>query len=332
MAEHGTGLLVSPLRRRYLRHIAMLLALGAAPLVRGQGRGKGLPLIGFLHAASRESVGYRLEAFTAELASLGWNVGSNVLLEARWADNRVDRLAELARDLVARSPALVVAAPAPAAKAVSQASAKVPIVMVGGSPVEMGLAKSLARPGGLVTGLLTNSEVDSKYLELLKQAIPSLFRAGFLLDGSTTRFAAEGQPTDSREAVYAMARKPDDLPQAFESLAARGAQALVILPSTWFTGDRKRIIAFANKRRWPIVASTSDWTSDGALISYGVDQAAVFRRAAHYADRILKGTLPGEIPIERPLQYELIVNKAAAKSLGVSVTQAMLLRADKVIE
>jgi len=274
------------------------------------------------------------------MAALGWKEGSNYVLEERWAEGRMDRLRALAEELKVKKPAVIVAGVG-AVIVAAKAAPNVPVVqMQGGSPVAAGLAASLARPGGMVTGV-TNvvGEVSEKYLELLFAAAPKLQRVGFLVDpvsGSYDAHMKNARRATERyrvEAQFAEAVKPEDLDPALSRLVKEGVQGLVIMPSAgMFIAERTRIVKFALAQRWPVVAGPSTFVEEGALISYSADSSALHRRAAYYVDRILKGAKPGDLPIEQPTKFELVVNLKTAKAIGLTIPQNLLFRADRVIE
>jgi len=297
-------------------------------------------LIGWLNMASRESGGHWLTAFKQGLAEFGWKEGLQYVVEERWAAGRIERLQPLAEELAVKKPVLIVAAPSQSVAAASKAAPKIPIVHATGSdPVYAGFAKSLARPGGMITGLSNVvADLSEKYLELLLAVAPKLRRVGFLMD--STNFARIPMMEGARRSVGRQAiearfeeiAKPEEVEPALSRLAKERVQALVAMPSPMFGAERKRIIALAQTQHWPVIAWSREWAADGALLSYGVDTAANFRRAAYYADRILKGANPAELPIEQPFRIELVVNLKTAKALGIAIPQTLLVRADEVIQ
>ena len=297
-------------------------------------------LVGWLHPGSRAANDRGFAAFKERMAELGWKDGSNYVLEQRWAEAQTKRLPALAEALKARKPAVIVAVLPEAVIAAAKAAPNVPVVQAqGSSPVTSGLAASLARPGGMVTGI-TNvpTEVSEKYLELLLDAVPKLKRVGFLVDSSgvgRVQRRQTGIRSSSRYAVdarFAEAASPDELDSAFSHLAKEGVQGLVVLPSTWFTAERRRILRLAAARRWPVVAGPLPFAEDGALLTYSADALLNFRRAADYVDRILKGTKPGDLPIEQPTKFELVVNIKTAKALGLEIPPAVISQATRLIE
>ncbi len=296
-------------------------------------------VIGWLHFSSREVDGNNLVAFKEGLAAQGWNDAARFVIEERWANGRIERLKLLAEELAVKKPAVVVAWPTQTVAACVKAMPGVPVVQAAAAdPVVTGFAASLARPGGMVTGLSNVvTDVFEKFLELLLAAVPKLRRVGFLAD--STNFARVKFMDSARrsaaqhgiEARIAEAASPEDIEPAISRLAAEGVHALIVTPSPLFVFERSRIIGLALKRRWPVVAP-STFSDAGALLSYGVDIPAQFRRAAYYVDRILKGAKPGDLPIEQPTTVALTINLKTARALGIAVPRTILLRADRVIE
>ena len=295
-------------------------------------------LIGWLITGSRS--GNALATFKEGLAALGWIEGRQFVIEERSADSRTDRLPLLAGELAAKKPALIVTVTAQATAAAARAAPRTPIVQAtGADPVIAGFAASLARPGGMITGLSNiTADVTEKYLELLLAAVPKLKRVGFLGDSnnltraSLTKAAQRSAAQYSVEARFAEVAGPEEIELALSRLAKEGAQALVVMSGAFFLSQRQRILKLALAHRWPVIASGRAWPEDGALLSYGIDLSANFRRAAYYVDRILKGAKPGDLPIEQPMRLELVINRKTAKALGLTIPQSLLLMADKVIE
>jgi putative ABC transport system substrate-binding protein len=274
------------------------------------------------------------------MLELGRREGVDYVLEERYADGRLDRLASFAQELAAKKPALIVAAPGRAAAVMSKAAPAIPIVQAtGDSAVFHGIAKSLAQPGGMVTGLTSiPGELADKFIELLLAASPGLKRVGLLVDATSpdlrrleeqTRRAVEHYKVELR---MAEAAKAEDFEGALSRLAKEGVEGLVIRPSGWFNAERQRIIKLALAHRWPVVAPNMAYVEEGALLSYGVDNIALFRRSAYYVDRILKGAKPSDLPIEQPTVFELAVNLKTAKLLGINVPPEIMVRATQVIK
>ncbi len=306
------------------------------------GQSKQPILIGWLHADSRELSGHYLTAFKEGLAALGWKEGSQLVIEERWADGRSARLQSLAEELAAKKLAVIVAAPQVSVPAAANAAPKTPIVMAtGGDPVAAGLVKSLARPGGMITGLTNfSSSIAEKYIELLVAAAPKVKRVGVLsgpslgVPGRAASIEAVRRSAVqySVEAHIAAVAKSEDIEPAISRLAKEGVQGLVVLLTPLLRIERRRIMKLALAQHWPVVAGVNEFAEEGALISYSGDALANYRRAAYYVDRILKGTKPEDLPIEQSTRFELIVNQKTAKALGIKIPNSILVSADKVIE
>jgi ABC-type uncharacterized transport system substrate-binding protein len=299
-------------------------------------------LIGWLHAGSPAMQGHFLAALKNGLSDLGWKEGVHVAFEERWADGRSDRLPALAAELAAKNPAVIVASPSQTVAAAAKAAPKIPIILASGSdPVAAGFAASLARPGGMITGIHNfGTDVTEKLPEFLLAATPKIRRVGVLVDVTVpvplrNLFMEAAQRSLARrsvEARFAEAGSPEEIERALARLSADGAQALVALSSPMFGSDRRRITKYALAHGWPLIGSYRDWAEDGALLSYGPDFTANYRRAAYYVDRILKGAKPGDLPIEQPTKIELVINLRTARALKLEIARDLLLRADKVIE
>ena len=297
-------------------------------------------LIGWLHSDSREASLHYLTAFKEGLAELGLKERVHYVMEERWANGRSARLQSLAEDLAAKKPAVIVAAPLQPVPIATKAAPTTPIVQAtGGDPSTTGLVKSLARPGGMVTGLTNfNAPVTEKFLELLIVAAPGLNRVAFLMDPNAGGYrdsmdaARRSVAQSSVQAQFAEVVNAEDIDRAIPRLAKDGAQALVVMLSPMLRVERRRIMKLATAQRWPVVAGTSEFVDEGALLSYSADVLANYRRAAYYVDKILKGAKPGDLPIEQSTKFELAVNVKTAKALGITIPQSILLRADKLIE
>jgi len=299
-------------------------------------------VIGWLHLGSRESGLWQLTSLKEGLAALGYKEGQHYVIEERWAQGREERIQALAAELVAKKPVVIVPAFSIPARAAAKAAPTTPIVLVGGNPVEMGLVNSLARPGGMITGLSNVlSEVREKYIELLVAAAPTARRIGVLHRGNpgsaavarskdaAMRFAAQ----HGIEVRFEGVTHPEEIEPALSRLTKQGTQALVVFPHSMFGPQVTRIVKYAQGHRWPLVGSPALMRSeDGALISYGADVPAIFRRAAWYVDRILKGTKPGDLPIEQPMTFELVVNLKIAKVLGLTMPPEIMIQATRVIQ
>jgi putative ABC transport system substrate-binding protein len=284
--------------------------------------------------------GRTLLAFKEGMAALGWKEGANYLLEIHWAEGRVDPLPGLAEELAAKKPTVIVAVSVDATIAAAKAAPKVPVVQaIGSSPVDVGLATSLARPGGMVSGITNlSAELSAKSLEMLLAVAPTLKRVGFLVDLGSSRYDYQLQSMRSAaerlrvEARFAEVSKAEEIEPAIARLAKEGVEGLVVLPSIrLFYAERTRIITAAFAHRWPVIARGGAWVRSGALLSYGADILVLCRRAAYYVDRILRGAKPGDLPIEQPTKFVLVVNLKTAKALGLTFPRWMLLQADSVI-
>jgi putative ABC transport system substrate-binding protein len=287
--------------------------------------------------------GHFLSAFKEGLATLGWKEGAQYVIEERWANGRIGQLQPLAEELVARKPAIIVAATSAAVGAAAKAAPKTPIVMASGSdPVAQGFVKSLARPGAMITGVTNiTTDIAEKHVELLLAAAPKVKRVGVLVDstprvGSRTEAQMEAARRSAAQyqvqAHFAQVASPEEIELAIPRLAKEGAQALVVMVNPLLRNERRRIVKLAMAHRLPVVAGERVFAEEGALLSYGADTSVNYRRAAYYVDRILKGTKPGDLPMEQPTKFELVVNMKTAKALGLTLPQPLLMRVDRVIE
>ncbi len=296
--------------------------------------------IGLLSGFSPSVYAGSYPAFRLGLRDLGWVEGRNISIEERYAEGSHDRLPDLAADLVRLDVDVIVTTATSDALAAKKATTTIPIVMVaGGDPVANGLVESLARPGGNVTGLSQMLQaLGGKRLELLKEIVPKLSRVGVLWNpqsaSATLGWKENQQP--ARQLGLQLhsleARSPSELDKAFEVAIVARAGALAILPDPVISTNLRRIVDFAAKSRLPSIYQSSEFADAGGLVTYGPDRADLFRRAAAYVDKILKGARPGDLPVDQPTKLELVVNLKTAKALGVTIPQSVLLRADRVIE
>ena len=315
--------------------LAMAGGLLAAPLVaEGQEAGK-VARIGMMSASSSPLV----EAFMQGLRELGYVEGRNVSIEYRWTEGRDERLPGLVADLVRLKVDVIVAA-SQAAVAAKQATTAIPIVMpVITDPVRLGLVGSLARPGGNATGLATqNDELPGKWMELVKEILPKVSRVAILLhptyDGGVQLRASEAAARSLGVRVQVVnVERPDDFGTAFAEVQRNRAQALIVSSSGLFYVHRTRLVEFAAKHRLPTIYHQSEFVVvSGGLMSYGPDFRDLFRRAATYVDKILKGAKPSDLPVQQPTKFELVINLKTAKALGLAIPESFLLRADELIE
>jgi putative ABC transport system substrate-binding protein len=295
--------------------------------------------IGYLSAGSLVLV-EAIAAFTDALRELGWIEGKNVAFERRYAENRLERLAEFAAELVHLNVDVIVAEGTLAPLAAKRATSTIPIVMaVAGDPLGSGLVESLARPGGNVTGMsLMAPDLGGKRLELLKELLPRLGRVAVLWN-ATNRYAAlvyEQTQAAGRtlgiEVQSLEVRGPDDFEGAFEAARQQHSDALITVEDPLTGTYRERIMHFAAVNRLPSLHGLREEVVVGGLISYGANFEDLFRRAAGYVDKILKGAKPADLPVQQPTKFELVINLKTAKALGLQVPPSLLARADEVIE
>jgi putative ABC transport system substrate-binding protein len=272
------------------------------------------------------------------LATLGYIEGRNIVFEHRYADGKPERLGDLATDLVRAKPDLIVAAGGDVAPFAKRATISIPIVVItSADPVQGGLVASLARPGGNVTGLtFVSSELAGKRLQFLKEAAPGLTRIAVLWnpDHPDDEFRATQEAGRSLGVHVASleVRRPDDLDGAFALAARERAGAVIVVSSRLMTLNRSRILDLAARNRLLLASGWGPWAAEGGLLSYGPDLPAVISRSATYVDRILKGAKPGDIPVEQPTKFSLVVNLKTARAFGLAIPPALVQRADQVIE
>ena len=280
------------------------------------------------------------QAFRLGLRDLGWIEGQNISIVYRYAEGRSDRLPEIAADLVRQKVDVIVAALVIDALAAKEATSTIPIVVAAaGDPVALKVVESEARPGGNVTGLSQISvEVVGKRLELLKDIVPNLSRVAVLWDPQnpvSTLNWKELQIPAQQLAVQLLSLEvssTNDFDKAFEDATKERAGALAVMPAPLFAGNLKRIADLAAKSRLPSIFQFSEFTDAGGLLAYGPDRSDMFRRAAAYVDKILKGAKPADLPMERPTKFEFVINMKTAKTLGITLPNAILLRATRLIE
>jgi putative tryptophan/tyrosine transport system substrate-binding protein len=279
-------------------------------------------------------------AFRQEMRRLGYVEGRNLILEFRSAADDAKRLPELAAELVRLPVDVMLVEGTGAAQVAKQATSSIPIVMgVVAEPVETGLVSNLARPAGNITGFTSlTPEVGTKRLALLKEAFPDMTRVGVLRNprnpGNTLQLASikEAAATLSVDVETAEAERRDAISAALDQLRERGASALIVLADSVYFNEHKLIVLLVTAKRLPAIYPDRVYADAGGMIVYGPDVTDNFRRAADYVDRILKGTKPGDLPVQQPAKFELIINAALAKAIGVTLPTTFLLRADQVIE
>jgi putative ABC transport system substrate-binding protein len=280
-------------------------------------------------------------AFQDRLRELGYADGQNVVFQPRWGNGQVSRLQGLVTELVAARVDILVTAGNPATLAAKQVTSSIPIVTATGpDPVELGLVASLARPGGNVTGVTSiSSELSAKRLGLLKELIPQVSRMAALWDRAARGSALNVRDTEVAArslgiALQSVAVRPDprDYDAAFVAMKRAGAGAVIVVQSSAFFASRQRIADLALTHRLPSVVGSKEWAEAGGLISYGADFPDLFRRAAVFVDKILKGAKPADLPMEQPSKFELVINLKTAKALGLTIPPSLLGRADELIQ
>ena len=324
-------------RRDFIAGLGGAAAAGVWPLdLRAQQAGK-LPTIGFLGNNAANWSPY-VAAFSEQLRTLGWIEGRTIAIEYRWSEGRLERVEEIASEFV-RLKVDVVVTSGDAVAALKRATSVIPIVFAtGNDPVGGGLVASLARPGGNVTGLSNQStDLIGKRLELLRDVVPGLRRLAIIFDAGYP--SAVRETRDVQDAARALGidivpleiRQAEDIAPAFETLKSR-AEALYVVVDSLVSANRARIVALALGAQLPTMFQTREYAKGGGLMSYGPSFPDLFRSAADLADKILRGAKAGEIPVAQPTKFELVINLATAKALGLTIPEAFLLRADEVIE
>jgi putative ABC transport system substrate-binding protein len=326
-------------RRRFI--IGVGAAALAAPLAaRGQPTGKARR-IGFLDTGSSEVGRLRLwEAFRQRMRELGYIEGDTVVFEPRWTEGKAERLRGLAAELVNLQVDVIVAAATPATQMVMRATKTIPIVMAAtNDPVGQGFVVSLNRPGGNTTGLATmESDLSAKRLALLRDIVPQASRFAVIWDAGNEGAAGPVRNVESAAQALGISlqslavRGPEEFDAAFASMVRDQAAALIVVGSPAFFAERTRLADLAIKHREPAMFNEGSYAEAGGLIAYGSDFAKHFRRAADYVDKILKGAKPGELPIEQPTNFHLVINLKTAKALGITIPPSILALADEVIE
>ena len=317
--------------------VLALLALGTTPLAVQAQR---VFRIGVLIHGTDRTYGARVEALRAGLRELGYVEGRNLDLSVRWNEGGAGRLPDLAAELLREKPDVLVAAPVFSAAAAHKHTHTVPIVMASGSgAVQIGIVQSLARPGGNVTGVTHQGEdLTAKQVELLKTIAPGISSVGFLTTGKS--FIYEEQRRDAMRAAEVLKLRfievrvgtAADLERLTSMCGKGGCEALLVATDPSLTTWRAQVYNWATRLRLPAVYPVPEYAKEGGLIGYGANGEELFRRAATYVDKILKGAKPSDLPIEQPTKFELVVNLRAAKAIGLTIPQSVLLRADEVIQ
>jgi len=298
-----------------------------------------IPRVGYITGSSAASAEHMVGAFRQRLRELGCVEGQTIALEVRYAEGRRDRMPELVAELVGLNLDVLMAGSSEGALAAKKAAGTIPIVIVTPDPVALGLVASLARPGGNVTGVsYFNEAIIAKRVQLLKEFVPGLARIAVLRNPTVAVHATFWHETEVAAQTLGLAlqpldvRGPDDFEAAFASAKRGNAQALVALDDALTVAYRPRIVALAASSRLPAMYGLRQFPDEGGLISYGANFADLFRRAATYVDKILKGAKPADLPVEQPTKFELIINLKTAKTLGLAVPSSLLINADEVVE
>jgi putative ABC transport system substrate-binding protein len=296
--------------------------------------------VGFLHAGSMSVRLPHLEAFRQGLREHGYIEGKNLAIEVRFAEGKLDRLSDLAEELVSLKVDVIAAGTTRAMQAAKKTTATIPIVMVGASdPVTSGLVAGLARPGGNVTGLsLLATELGGKRLELLKESLPKIQRVGVLDSGTGGTFALQLKETETAAKALGVQlqlfkmQSANDFDATFSRLTKERIDALTVPTAPLFDANIKKFADLTTINRVPTIYGFTEFVDAGGLMSYGPSLPDIYRRAATYVDKILKGRKPTDLPVEQPTKFEFIINLKTAKQIGLTIPQSVLYRADKVIK
>jgi putative tryptophan/tyrosine transport system substrate-binding protein len=320
--------------------VVIALAILAPTHPAGAQQAGNMPRIGFLASDSAQTDAAFVHAFSEGLREHGWVEGQNIAIEYRWALGTLDRLPQLTAELVHLQVAVIFATNTPVVVAVKQTGTTIPVVFAAVSePIEIGAVASLARPGGNYTGLTTSGrELMPKRLELLKEAMPQLTRVGYLANPTYAVHQPQLQEMQAAARSLGMELHPfevrdgAELERAFAGMAAAHVGAFIVQQDPLFISHRRKIVDLAAQSRLPGMYIASFYTDDGGLISYGAHREDLYRRAATYVDKILKGAKPADLPIERPIKFELVINLKTAKALGLTIPPTLFFQADKVIQ
>ena len=327
------------MNRKFVICLLTTVLLSTVPFAEAQ-QPKKVPRIGYLTNDSLSADSPRRDAFKQGLREHGYTEGQNIIVEYRTAEGKVDRLSELAAELAHLKVNVIFAFTTAAVQAAKKEMPTIPIVSVTPDPVAAGLVASLARPGGNITGLstLAGSEIYGKYTELLKETVPRLTRVAFL--GNSTNPFNPFALKETEAAAQALrvsfqpldARAPEELDAVFTSATKQRAGALVVMQDAMFLAQRTRMAELAVKSRLPAIYGIPEHADAGGLMAYAANRPDIFRRAATFVDKILKGAKPADLPVERPTKFELVINLKAAKQIGLTIPPNVLARADKVIK
>ena len=295
-----------------------------------------IPQVGYLATVAASSIRDRYEAFRQGLRNLGYKEASNIAIEARFADGKPERLPDLAMELVRLHVDVIVTSGPPSTRAARKASSTIPIVMgEDPDPVATGLVASLARPAGNITGLSSLSpEISGKRLEILKEILPKLSRVAVLGTANNPAMLREIDLAAQMLGVqiqYLKLQDSKELGSVFQEASQGRADAIVVLENPLTLSNRKEVIDFAAKSRLPAIYPWAEFVDEGGLMTYTASRTDLFRRAATYVDKILKGAKPADLPVEQPTKFEFVINLRTAKEIGLTIPPRMLARADRVI-
>ena len=329
----------APLKSMVTRLAAVAVVLLAASVAAQAQQSARVYRIGFV---SPISPGPTIQAFRQGLREVGYVAGKNVIIEARFAEGRLERLPELMADVLSLKVDVLVTGSELGAQAAKKATTTVPIVFAGVSdPLTRGLVASLARPGGNITGVtfgVAGSAFGGKWVELLKEAVPGISRVAVLSNSADPQTAPLLRQIQAAARTFNMkldvvdAQSADDLERAFAAIGASGAQGIIVTNNPMFAANRAKLVQFAANKRLPAMYFFKLFPDAGGLMSYGGSLEESYRRAAAYVDKILKGAKPADLPIEQPTRLELVINLKAAKAIGLTIPRSLLGRADHVIE
>jgi len=321
--------------------VVLALSLALAPLAAEAQQPASVPRIGVLFASTPDATSHLLDGLRQGLREHGYVEGQHIMLERRYGQAGVERMSDLAAELVRIKVRVIVAATDPATAAVRQQTQTIPIVMANSTdPVGTGFVASLARPSGNVTGLSALSpELSGKRLGLLREVVPGLARVaiiwnpdvrGALFDYKETEAAARSMRLQLQSVEVS---RGEDLDRAFSAVTNQRAQALIVqTPNPVLFANRSQVASFAQRTRLPSMYGQKEFADAGGLMSYGASTTDLFRRAATYVDKILKGAKPADLPVEQPTKFELVINLKTAKTLGLTIPQTILPQADQVIQ
>jgi putative ABC transport system substrate-binding protein len=320
--------------------VTLILSLLAAPLGAEVQQPKQVPRIGFLESSSAEDAKSRLAAFQQGLHELGYVEGKHIIIEYRSAEGQYERLPIFAADLLRLQVAVLVAAGAPAAHAAKNATSTIPIVFASvADPVGQGLVAGLAHPGGNLTGLSDfNTGLITKRLELLKDVVPAIVRVAVLWNPGNPSNLLQWHLTQAAAPALGVtllpweATGPDEIDRALAAISQERPGALLLIGDKMLSAHQRQIAEFAVKHRLPTIGTVRPWAEGGLLMSYGAIIPELFRRAATYVDKILKGATPADLPVEQPMRFELVINLKTAQALGLTIPPMLLFQADGVIK